>query len=366
MLNIENKTRAAAPRCFGLLGFVVFVLALSFGSLVSNAARQENAGKTPCRITRINAKTGVVSASVIEGSPVGGVQSFQFFVKDPALRRSLTEGQEILADFDAQEVFTSAGASGQGVRLGGILTDYYGKNLGGPAGGSGTGGAGQSHAGTQSGPTSQLGGRTGGGNMGGGIGGGQSQAGSPCGPPSNVGGIDMGGGSISGGVQSQAASPLGPPPQPSGGMGGGNMGGGIGIGGGVQSPAGSPCGPPPQSGGVGNPLGGQNLGNGANPSFGNAGGVGDTVAGQNLGNAANPGQPNCQITNIDAATGLVRAKNLSTGQEFQFRVKDPAQLRSLNVGQSFFANLDSRQVSFDGKSFSGIQSFSFFNAGAQN
>jgi hypothetical protein len=94
--------------------------------------------------------------------------------------------------------------------------------------------------------------------------------------------------------------------------------------------------------------------------------VGDTLAGQNLGNGANPGQPNCQIANIDAATGIVRAKDLSTGQEFQFRVKDPAQLRSLHVGQSFFANLDSRQVSFDGKSFSSIQSFSFFNAGARD
>jgi Cu/Ag efflux protein CusF len=282
MLNIENKTRAAAPRHFVPLGFVFLVLAFSFGSLVSNAAQQENAGKTPCRITRINAKTGVVSASVIEGSPAGGVQSFQFFVKDSAMRDSLKEGQEILADFNAQEVFTSAGASGQGVRLGGILTDYYGKNLGGPAGGSGTGGAGQSQAGTQSGPT-----------------------------------------------------------QPGGGMGGGNMGGGIAGAG--QSQAGSPCGPPPQSGSVGNPL-----------------------AGQNLGNAANPGQPNCQITNIDAATGLVRAKNLSTGQEFQFRVKDSAQLHSLHVGEDFFANLDSRQVSFDGKAFSGMQGFSFFNAGAQD
>jgi hypothetical protein len=94
--------------------------------------------------------------------------------------------------------------------------------------------------------------------------------------------------------------------------------------------------------------------------------VGNPLAGQNLGNAANPGQPNCQISSINAATGIVRAKDHSTGQEFQFRVKDPAQLRSLNVGQSFFANLDSRQVSFDGKSFSGIQSFSFFNAGKQD
>src|SRR5260370_4989248 len=128
MINIQDETRGAASRYFGALGFVFLLLALSFDSLASNAGQQENAGRTPCRITGINVKTGVVTASVIEGSPAGGVQSFQFFVKDPALRASLTEGQEILADFNAQEVFTSAGASGQIVRLGGILTDYYGKN----------------------------------------------------------------------------------------------------------------------------------------------------------------------------------------------------------------------------------------------
>src|SRR5260370_38121271 len=98
MNQIENETHGAAPRCCGLLGFVLLVLVLSFSSLVSNAAQQENAGKTPCRITRINAKTGVVTASVIEGSPAGGVQSSRFFVKDAALRDSLKEGQELVAD----------------------------------------------------------------------------------------------------------------------------------------------------------------------------------------------------------------------------------------------------------------------------
>src|SRR5258708_7474154 len=128
MINIQNQTRGAAHRCCGLLGFVFLMLALSFGSLAANAAQQENAGKTPCRITAINAKTGVVNASVIEGSPAGGVQSFRFFVKDAALRSSLKEGQEIFADFNTQEVFTSEGASGQSVRLGGILTDSFAKS----------------------------------------------------------------------------------------------------------------------------------------------------------------------------------------------------------------------------------------------
>ena len=62
MINIQNQTRGAALRFFGALGFVFLVLALSFGSLVSDAAPQVlkgNVGETPCRITNINAATGV-------------------------------------------------------------------------------------------------------------------------------------------------------------------------------------------------------------------------------------------------------------------------------------------------------------------
>ena len=86
------------------------------------------------------------------------------------------------------------------------------------------------------------------------------------------------------------------------------------------------------------------------------GGVGNTVAGQNLGNAANPGQPCCDIANINTATGVVTAKDLSTGQTFQFTVQNSALFHSFKVGQRFFANFNSRQVSLDGKTFTGIQS----------
>jgi Cu/Ag efflux protein CusF len=94
----------------------------------------------------------------------------------------------------------------------------------------------------------------------------------------------------------------------------------------------------------------------ANQQPNKAGGVGNTVAGQNLGNAANPGQPCCGITNINTATGVVTAKYLSTGQTFQFTVQNSALFHSFKVGQRFFANFNSRQVSLDGKTFTGIQS----------
>src|SRR2546422_2044879 len=129
MINIENETRGAVLRCFGPLGFVFLVLALSFGSLASNAAPQVlkgNAGMTPCRVTSINAATGVVTAKVNSSG-----QSFRFLVKDAALRSSLKEGQEIFADFNTQQVFTSAG-----VRLSSILTDNTRKYSTSPASGA--------------------------------------------------------------------------------------------------------------------------------------------------------------------------------------------------------------------------------------
>src|SRR2546426_914771 len=143
MINIENETRGAVLRCFGPLGFVFLVLALSFGSLASNAAPQVlkgNAGMTPCRVTSINAATGVVTAKVNSSG-----QSFRFLVKDAALRSSLKEGQEIFADSNTQEVFTIKSGTGKGkgtARLGSILTDNYTKMSGGPAGGTNPAGPG--------------------------------------------------------------------------------------------------------------------------------------------------------------------------------------------------------------------------------
>jgi Cu/Ag efflux protein CusF len=58
--------------------------------------------------------------------------------------------------------------------------------------------------------------------------------------------------------------------------------------------------------------------------------------------------PCCTITAIDAKTSLVTAKDTATGQTFQFKVTDAAQLNSLKVGQGVYANFKTRQVSING------------------
>ena len=63
--------------------------------------------------------------------------------------------------------------------------------------------------------------------------------------------------------------------------------------------------------------------------------------------------PSSRVTSIDSSTGVVTAVVNSTGQTFQFRVTDPAQLKSLVAGQGVFANLKTSQVSFDGKTPAG-------------
>lgn len=63
--------------------------------------------------------------------------------------------------------------------------------------------------------------------------------------------------------------------------------------------------------------------------------------------------PSSRVTSINSSTGVVTAVVNSTGQTFQFRVTDPAQLKSLVAGQGVFANLKTSQVSFDGKTPAG-------------
>ena len=60
------------------------------------------------------------------------------------------------------------------------------------------------------------------------------------------------------------------------------------------------------------------------------------------------------ITAVDAKTGVVTARVNATGQQFQFKLSDPAQLNRVAVGQPIFVNLRARQVSLDGKSPAGI------------
>ncbi len=59
--------------------------------------------------------------------------------------------------------------------------------------------------------------------------------------------------------------------------------------------------------------------------------------------------PCCEITAIDARTGIVTARVKATSRTFQFAVKSPATLGSLKIGQGVHANLTTREVSLDGR-----------------
>ena len=83
-------------------------------------------------------------------------------------------------------------------------------------------------------------------------------------------------------------------------------------------------------------------------SMGKAGGVGNIATGQDLGSAVKPGLPCCEVTSVDAARGVVTAKVSSSGQSFQFAVKDASMLKSLRVGQGVYSNFKTHQVSVDG------------------
>jgi hypothetical protein len=65
--------------------------------------------------------------------------------------------------------------------------------------------------------------------------------------------------------------------------------------------------------------------------------------------AVQAADPCCGITAIDTRTGIVTAQVKATGKAFQFQVKDRALLSQLRVGQGVFANLQTKQVSLDGK-----------------
>src|SRR6266568_844247 len=139
MNQIQNETRGAGTRHFRLFGFVFLMLALSLGSVAANAAQMPQPFKPNCAITSINTKTGVVTASIIDGGTAtlkasSGAKSFRIFVKDAALLNSLKVGDAIFADFNTHEVFTSTGPSGQLARLGGILSDSFGNSSATPAG----------------------------------------------------------------------------------------------------------------------------------------------------------------------------------------------------------------------------------------
>lgn len=79
-----------------------------------------------------------------------------------------------------------------------------------------------------------------------------------------------------------------------------------------------------------------------------AGAVNNQARGSFKGNA-NPAEPCCQITAINAQTGMVTARVNATGQTFQFQTS-PQLLQSLKVGQRVYANFTAKRASLDGKS----------------
>jgi len=298
----SSHTRSLAPVELGALRRCAFVVLVHCLSCLAANAIQGNTHK-------LTANPGEPCCQITSINTASGVvsardnstgQSFRFFVKDSVLITSLKEGQAIFADFKTQQVFTRGGANGQSVRLGGILGGAYGQG-----------------GGTNLGPVDGA---------------------HPVGPIDGARPL----GPIDGAHPLQpvdGAKPLGP----------------------VDGAR--PVGPIDGVRPVGPIDGAKPLGpvDGAKPA-GPIDGVRPLgpVDGAHLGNAANPGEPCCAITSLNPVTGIVRAKNLSSGQAFQFTVKDSALFRSFNVGQRFFANFNSHQLSLDGKAFTGMQSFSFF------
>jgi hypothetical protein len=62
---------------------------------------------------------------------------------------------------------------------------------------------------------------------------------------------------------------------------------------------------------------------------------------------AKPADPCCGIVSVDTVRGVATARDNTTGRTFDFRVVDPALLKSLS-GRSVFANFQTNQVSVDG------------------
>lgn len=59
--------------------------------------------------------------------------------------------------------------------------------------------------------------------------------------------------------------------------------------------------------------------------------------------------PSSHIVSIDARRGVVSATVNATGENFQFTVNNPAQVSTLKIGESVYANFTTRQVSVDDK-----------------
>ena len=54
--------------------------------------------------------------------------------------------------------------------------------------------------------------------------------------------------------------------------------------------------------------------------------------------------PCCSITNIDVKTGIVTAKNTSTGETFEFRLGVAGQIRNIRIGDQVSPDFQTRAV----------------------
>jgi len=68
-----------------------------------------------------------------------------------------------------------------------------------------------------------------------------------------------------------------------------------------------------------------------------------------LRGVASGANPCCRIQSLDRATGVVTALDAASGRTFQFSVRDPKLVASLQVGQGVYANFKSNQVSLDSR-----------------
>lgn len=87
---------------------------------------------------------------------------------------------------------------------------------------------------------------------------------------------------------------------------------------------------------------------GARGNFTHADGTSGAAADANFGGAAASAAPCCGITNINAAAGVVTARDLKSGRVFRFQVNDAALLKSMRVGQQVYADFTNNKVRIHG------------------
>lgn len=56
------------------------------------------------------------------------------------------------------------------------------------------------------------------------------------------------------------------------------------------------------------------------------------------------GTPCCSITSVDRKTGIVTAMNTATGETFEIRLRDAAQVGNIKIGDQVSTDVRTRQV----------------------